>query len=71
VSSESIKVECPSCGERYETQHGTTIDLSRGDEVSEQDLYTVTRKRCPSCGHVVDLSMLLIDEYGVFHLEAR
>ena len=69
--SEPIKVECPSCGERYQARHRASIDLSLGEEVSEEGLYSVTHKTCPHCGHVVELSMLLIDQEGVFHLEGR
>ena len=69
--SEPIKVECPSCGERYQAWHAASIDLSLGEEFSEEGLHSVTHRRCPYCGHEVELTMLLIDQEGVFHLEGR
>ncbi len=68
---ESVTVECPSCGETYQASDGASIDLSAEEEFREENLYRVTHKTCPHCGHEVELSMLLIDGDGVFHLEAR
>jgi endogenous inhibitor of DNA gyrase (YacG/DUF329 family) len=56
---ETIDVLCPRCGTRYQdwTRGSVNLDL---DEFDDDYLRRVSTATCPDCGHVVELSTLIV-----------
>ena len=55
-----IVVECPSCERRYEDWHRASVNLDL-DDFDEEYLRRASTARCPECGHMVELDMLVVD----------
>jgi endogenous inhibitor of DNA gyrase (YacG/DUF329 family) len=63
---EKVVVECPSCGRVFDDYYRSSINLSLGEEWSEQEIREETTATCPSCGHVVELGSLVVGGDGVW-----
>ncbi len=62
----TIAVQCPKCGERYETVYRPSINLTLGEKFSEEYIKKVTTGVCPRCKTEVRLGCLVVSEDGVF-----
>jgi hypothetical protein len=49
----TITVECLRCGERYTDFHRPSINLSLGEEWTDEELREASMATCPACGFVV------------------
>lgn len=59
--AERVEVRCPECGEQYATYRRASINLSLGEEWTQEELRQATTSTCPACGHVAELGALVID----------
>jgi predicted RNA-binding Zn-ribbon protein involved in translation (DUF1610 family) len=64
-----IVVECPECGERYEAWFRASMNLDLED-FSEDDMREASTATCRSCGHVVELGSLIVED-GVWRWGAE
>jgi predicted RNA-binding Zn-ribbon protein involved in translation (DUF1610 family) len=58
---ERVEVECPSCGERYETLYRSSINRDVDPWVTGDYVREMTTGTCPRCGKTVDLGTLIVE----------
>ena len=65
-----VVVRCPrvGCGTIYSTWHRASINLTLGEEFSDEYLHDAMTGTCPRCRYVVDLGMLTIVQRGGRHV---
>lgn len=56
-----VEVVCPACGHEYEAWHRSSINLSLGEEWTEEEIRAATHARCPECGFEVAFSVLVVE----------
>jgi hypothetical protein len=56
-----VEVICPACGDEYDAWYRSSINLSLGDEWTEEQIRKATTARCPQCGIEVALGALIIE----------
>jgi DNA-directed RNA polymerase subunit RPC12/RpoP len=59
-----IEVVCPQCGTTFSDYYRPSINLSLGEEWSEEALEEATMVRCPQCGFTADPGTLLVEMGG-------
>lgn len=59
--AERVRVECPGCGLPYERWHRSSINLTLGQEWTEEEIRDATTTRCPTCGLVIELGVLMVE----------
>ena len=62
---ESITVICPACGTVYDDWFRRSLNLTI-EHLDAAYVEAASSARCPSCGHVVKLSRLIVREDGVW-----
>lgn len=64
---EEIEIRCPLCNRFYRDwwQPSMNLALDNFDEDYIREASTVT---CPNCGYKIDLSVLIVDREGIFHV---
>lgn len=60
--AQRIEVECPSCGETYETLYRASINLALGEDWAAEEIEEATTGVCPACGHRVELGSLVVGQ---------
>lgn len=63
MTSPAVRVEvvCPGCGTEYEAWHRPSINLTLGEEWTEEEIREATTGRCPECGLEVELATLVVE----------
>ena len=51
-----VEVDCPRCGDVYETYYRPSINLTLDEDWSEDELREATTGTCPRCEFVVGLA---------------
>ena len=69
-----IQVECPKCGTTYDDWYRPSINLDlEGWDENDPDVKAYLRQAstatCPSCGHTVELDVLVVRE-GVWRFSS-
>ena len=66
---ETINVVCPAegCGFEYKDWHRASLNLAM-DDFDEEYVREASTAKCPSCGHVVELSVLVVAEDGIWRM---
>ena len=59
-AAQRVEVVCPGCGFEYEAWHRPSINLTLGEEWTEEEIRQATTARCPACGLEVDLTTLIV-----------
>ena len=59
--AERVEVSCPGCGFEYEAFWRRSINLTLGEEWTEDEIREATTARCPECGLEVALATLVVD----------
>lgn len=54
---------CPYCGRHFADFYRPSINLSLGEEWSDERLHDAMTLRCPA-GHEIDMDVLLVDRAG-------
>jgi DNA-directed RNA polymerase subunit RPC12/RpoP len=65
---ERLEVQCPGCGNVYETWYRRSINLTLGEEWTKEEIQAATTGSCPACGRRVNLSSLVVREDGLWTL---
>jgi len=55
-----VEVVCPACGHEYETWHRGSINLSLGEEWTEEQIREASTSRCLECGLEIELGTLVV-----------
>ena len=55
------EVACPRCGRRYVAYFRPSINLSLGEEWTDEEIEEATTATCPDCGERVGLETLTVD----------
>ncbi len=58
---EEIGVTCPRCGHRWETYWRASINLTLGEEWTEEEIKAATTATCPECGQRSALGVLIVE----------
>ena len=67
--AEQIEVLCPQCGKLYKGWYRPSINMSLGEEWSDEDLDKATSTTCPHCHFKVSHGGLIIGKNGVWHIK--
>lgn len=59
---ETITVKCPRCSHLYEDWRRASINLSLGEDFSDDYIHEAMSAMCPACGLRVDLADLVVRE---------
>ena len=62
---EFIRVQCPSCGEVFETQYRASMNLGL-DDFSDKYIEEMSTGTCPKCETKVDLGALVVRADGTW-----
>lgn len=65
---ETVAIECPRCGHRYETQFRASINRQLDPSMNDAYVREMTTGTCLSCGHVAELGALLVSRDGVWKI---
>jgi uncharacterized protein (UPF0212 family) len=60
-------VQCPGCGETYETQFRASMNLGL-DNFSDDYVEEMSTGTCPNCRTKVDLGALVVREDGTWEM---
>ncbi len=60
---EKITVVCPECGEAYKDWYRASINLEL-DDFDDAYIEEASTATCPSCGHKVEISNLIVERDG-------
>jgi DNA-directed RNA polymerase subunit RPC12/RpoP len=52
---------CPACGHKYETWYRSSINLSLGEEWTEDEIRAATHARCSHCGFESAVETLIVE----------
>ena len=55
-----IRVECPNCHTTFEDWYRPSINLSLGDDWTEEETTEATTVRCPECDQQHDIDSLVV-----------
>jgi hypothetical protein len=61
-----VEIECPRCHTLYETFWRPSVNLTLGEDWSDEDLKEATTGLCPTCGPRVELGSLVVEADGVW-----
>lgn len=57
---EEMEVACPRCGHRWQTYWRASINLTLGEEWTDEAIEAATTAMCPECGLRSDLGALIV-----------
>ena len=56
-----VGIECPGCRHEYQAWHRPSINLTLGEQWTEEEIEQATSAVCPECGLEVELETLVIE----------
>ncbi len=64
---EEIIIRCPLCNRIYRDWWRPSMNLAL-DNFDEDYIRKASTATCPNCGYKIDLSVLIVDREGIFHV---
>lgn len=55
-----VEVDCPECGTRFKDVLRDSINLSLGEEWTDEEIEEATTVRCPECGWQGDSDSIIV-----------